>query len=495
MYKIIKATKDTYITDRVINKQRRHQSNVGLAGSLDLFKLYGMSISGSSPNIELSRLLIKFDLDPVRELLSNNKININHGSFFCKLKLFDVYGGQPTPNNFTVCVNPLSRSFDEGLGRDIVQYSDYDTANFLTGSVSDGVWLLSGANLGGEATTNVDYITTVVINNVSSSLTKTQFFVTGEEDLEVDITNVVSATLIGAIPDQGFRISFSSSLETDMRTYFVKRFASRTAYNEDKHPVLLLGFDDSVQDDTTNLTLESSGTLFLYNYDRGVATNLISGSSQLTGSNSLQLKLSTEVSGGHQTFVFNASQHDVNGLAQVGVYSANVFIPTNSQLESKLQQSGSIRFTPVWGSNDGTKSFLTGSAVYAYPPTRGTVIEPRRYTVSVQGLKAEFSSSETRLVRINIFDATLSLFRKTRVPIETPGLAVRDVFYAIRDVATSVIRVPFDVTKKSTRASSDSNGTFFKLDTSNLVPGRSYVIDVMINDQIYTNASSPFRIT
>mgnify|MGYP006292507477 CR=1 FL=1 len=49
MLKIVKADKDTYITDKVVMGKRQTDGNVGLAGTLDLFKLYGTSFSGSNP--------------------------------------------------------------------------------------------------------------------------------------------------------------------------------------------------------------------------------------------------------------------------------------------------------------------------------------------------------------------------------------------------------------------------------------------------------------
>ena len=62
MYRIISASNDTYITNKIINnKFRATDSNVGQAGTLDLFKLYNEStITGETTPIELSRILIKF---------------------------------------------------------------------------------------------------------------------------------------------------------------------------------------------------------------------------------------------------------------------------------------------------------------------------------------------------------------------------------------------------------------------------------------------------
>ena len=289
-FKILPALKDTYLTDRYIGGVSQVTANVGDAGSLDLYKLYGLTstVSGTvrTPNTEMTRILVQFDLTSLRQEVAAGRIDPSNPSFNCKLHLHDVFGGQPTPSNFTVAVYPLSASFDEGLGKDVVLYGDSDTSNWLTGSIANGAWFVTGAGLGGNNSGPCDYLT------ASSGLgfKSTQFFVTGQEDLDIDVTTVVSATLAGLIPDQGFRISFDAPLETDQHTYFVKRFASRTAYNDDLHPKLYVRYDDSIQDDSSNVYLDSTSYLFLYNYVRSAPANLVSGSSTITGNNSISLR-------------------------------------------------------------------------------------------------------------------------------------------------------------------------------------------------------------
>ena len=70
MIKIISASADTYITNRIVNNYlRAKDANVGLAGTLDLFKLYNETqINGETNPIELTRVLLKFDLEPLRKL-------------------------------------------------------------------------------------------------------------------------------------------------------------------------------------------------------------------------------------------------------------------------------------------------------------------------------------------------------------------------------------------------------------------------------------------
>lgn len=278
MYKVLRPTKDTYITNRVVKGKVQSGSNVGQAGSLDLFKLYGVTLTNGVPNVELSRLLIHYDLQPLRDLVDVGRVDPGNPSFNVTLKLFDVNGGQPLPARFTINVNPLSRSFDEGLGRDVVYYSDYDVCNFATGSRAQGAWAGAGCSSVG-----VDYI----------SSPASQFFTKGDEDLSIDVTTIVSSTLAGLLPDEGFRISLADALETDNRSYFVKRFAGRAAFNVDKRPRLIVKFDDSIQDDSQSLTFDSSGTLFLYNYSQGSPRNLMAVHSYISSTFSSSLTITT----------------------------------------------------------------------------------------------------------------------------------------------------------------------------------------------------------
>lgn len=501
MHKVLRPVKDAYITNRVIDDERRNTANVGGAGSLDLYKLYGFTSTGTGsaavPNTELTRLLVKFDLDPLRAAVTAGKVDVNDASFRCSLKLHDVYAGQPTPSGFTVNVYPLSASFDEGLGRDVVFYADSDACNWLTGSIAGGAWFVTGCGRAGDDTGPCDFLT----GTLGWSTHLSQSFVTGEEDLAVDVTRVVSGVIAGSIPDSGFRISLATTHEVDDRSYFVKRFASRTAFNEALRPKLTFGFDDSVQDDTNDMHLDTRGYLFLRSYERSAPANLASGSSEVTGPNSLLLTLTTPVSGGLLSLYFTGSQHRRGIHRQVGIYSASVLVSSSiPALVSQWQTSGSVTFTPTWGSLDGTVAYHTGSALVVWPPQRSeTSLAPRRLNVTLTGIRPRIGPTEAPTVRIDIFDVTSPhLTRASRVPVVRPSAVFRDVHWQLRDAMTGDIAVAFDTVGNSTRASNDASGMYFRLDASNLTPGRSYVVDILVttggDEQVYQSASTPFKV-
>ena len=494
MIKTCECDKDTYIVNRIINGQATLNANVGAAGTCDLYKLYGFSSTGGIPNTELTRLLIHFDLNHVRELININKIDVSNPSFNAKMILHDVYGGQPTPSNFTVNVFPLSASFVEGVGRDIVNYSDIDACNWLTSSIgptSATLWLSGGCSYAALSTSTIqcDYFSDLIASQSFKS----------EEDLCVDVTKIVSATLSNEIPDEGFRVSFNQQIEGDLHSYFVKRFASRTAYDKSLVPELIIRFDNSIQDDSQNAYIDAPTTLCLYNYVGSELSNIMSASTQITGTNSLNLRLEMPVSGGIISSSFVASQHYSGINPVVGVYSSSFVLTTNKQITDELAKSGSLIFTPIWGSLDGTTGYLTGSAISFYAPQRTSKqLGTKKYVINVLGLTDEYTSCEATTLRVNIFDYSSPLISIVRVPIELPGIVIRDVHYQIRDVESNNIRIPFDTKHNSTRVSSDATGMYFVLDASNLVPEHTYVIDIMTATNgthcIYKNASQVFRV-
>lgn len=503
MFKILNAVKDTYITNRIIDGNDSTSSNVGKAGTLDLFKLYGNSMSGSTPTLELSRLLLQFDLDQLRELISLGQIDINDASFNCTIKLFDVYGGQPVPTNFSAALFPLSASFDEGTGRDVVFYQDLDVCNFISASRNPAVaWFSEGANLGGDASGSVDYITDFYVGPTNIPAKKTQLFENGTEDLLIDVTNIVSATLIGAIPDAGYRISFDEVHEIDLKSYFVKRFASRHAYDRAKRPQLIVKFDDSINDDSSNLTFDASGSLFINNFSiDGDASSFSSGSSTLTGQNCILLKLLTQISSGYDySLFFTGSQHKIAGNYIPGVYSAQVFLDSSNQIFSqKLNASGSIDFTPIWTSLDNTITYLTGSKISVKRNNASSQISSdSNYVVNVTDVNDEYALNEVATLRVNIFDNTLANVKLVKTPFITPTLTLKKTYYSVRDIVTNDVIIPFDETLNSTKCSSDAKGMYFKLDTSSLTSGRSYAVDILINKngvkKVYKSASATFKI-
>lgn len=502
MYLALTASKDTYITNKIIGSSfRAVDANLGQAGTLDLFKLYNENTIANEVNpIELTRILIKFDYSFLHALTSSN-LDINSNSFKCNMVLSDVYGGQATPTNFKVIVFPLARSFDEGVGRDVVGFRDIDVCNFLTASVSTGnveKWYITGANAQGLlGSTDIDIISSGNLNDGNGivNLWKEQVFTTGDEDLNIDITDIVSGTLAGLIPDYGFRLSFSGTMETDEFTRFVKRFTSRNATNVGKRPKVVAIYNDLIRDNHENFFFNEQGTLLLSNNIRGTPKNILSGTalSEVKGDNCMKLILTT----GSFTQQFNVSQFKYGSNYVTGVYYANVTLNSfqNNTVYNSLNQSGSVDFKEIWGSNDGTVGYLTGTLKAYRPDTQQFDIDLERITVSMTNMRSAYEQTEQYRFRIFIEDITRQ-FIAQKVPIENKGIFVEEIYYQVRDTDLNEVIIPFH--NPGTAVSNDTISHYFDFNMISLPRGRTYTFDFKITRQnselVFRDVAAKFRV-
>lgn len=502
MYLNLSASKDAYITNKIIGSSfRATDANLGQAGTLDLFKLYDENtIVGETNPIELSRILIKFDYSKLSSLMAS-KIDINDASFKCNLVLSDVYGGQTTPTNFKLIVFPLSRSFDEGIGRDVVSFRDIDVCNFLTASISTGnvdKWFITGADKQGLLGSNdIDIISSGNLNDGNGivNLWKEQSFITGEEDLNIDITDVVSGTLAGLIPDCGFRISFSGTMETDEFTRFVKRFTSRNATNVGKRPKIVVTYNDLIRDNHETFFFNEPGNLFLSNNVRGNPRNILSGSllTEIKGENCMILTLTT----GSYVKQFNVSQFKRGTNYVTGTYYTSLTLNSfeNTSVYNALSASGSVTFNEVWGSNDGKVSYLSGSLTVYRPDVAQYDIDLERITVSMTNMRTEYEQNEQYRFRLFIEDITREFIAR-KLPIENKGIFVEDIYYQVRDADLNEVVIPFH--NPGTSISNDTVSHYFDFDMISLARGRTYTFDFKIlregSEIIFRDVAAKFRV-
>jgi hypothetical protein len=506
MYRILPPVKDTYVTNRIINNQfRATDANVGQAGTLDVFKLYDEStISGETNPIELSRILLTFNLDPLRSMTSSI-LDISNPTFKCTLRLSDVYGGQTTPSNFKLIVFPLSRSFDEGIGRDVIGFTDLDSCNYITASVNRGAvdpWTDPGAGRQGLlGSSDIDIISSgnLLDGNGIVPLWREQSFSTGEEDLEIDVTKIVSATLAGIIPDCGFRISYSGSQETDTFTRFVKRFASRNTVSISKRPQLRTHFNDAVTDNHKTFFFNLTGSLFLNNHHRGIAANILSGAANnsVSGSNCAYVTLVSE----SFTRQFNVSQFNIGQNYITGVYVSTFAISefdSNPALRRQIALGRSASFTEIWGSRDGTIGYYTGSLVINSISRTAFDNTPSRLFVNITNLQTSYDPSELKRFRVFVRDIDTQIVA-VKLPIELPSEYFDQMYYRVRDYETGEVMIPFETQSNGTLMSVDRDGMYYDFYMDSLPRGRTYVFDFMIkadgSDLLFLDVAAKFRIS
>lgn len=500
MYRLLNIDKDSYITNKLIAGSGSITSNVGQAGTLDLFKIW---TSGSTPTIENSRILLHVNLSAL-QALTGTILDITDPTFKCFLSLKDVYGGQTTPSNFALSLVPLSKSWDEGRGRDIIAFRDLDAVNWVTASVSGGTaspWAITGAN--GVGT---DYLPGYEVQQVFSR---------GDENLYMDVTTLVSATLSGLVPDQGWRLSFSSSLEQDDYSYFVKRFGSRHTTNPVLHPKLVMTFDDSLRDDGNQAAFGQTNTFRAYNSVRGSYANFMSGSTSITGSNSLKLLLvaskSVDVvtSSWQQNFSasityttqsisyfsesFSASLSGNPPL--MGYYQSEVNLNPQgtASLATFLGSDQTAVFQSYWTSLDGTVLYSSGAFItFTVPQAGEQVVTERNFVLNVTNLKNEYPNSQVARLKVFVQDRNTEL-PAFHIPTPIKSLILNNISWRLLNAFSKEVVIPFDTS--ATRLSSDGFGMYFDLYMTDLDPHIVYELEFQVieNDQRYFITNEGFR--
>jgi len=508
MYRILSASKDTYITNKIINNSfRAKDANVGNAGTLDLFKLHNETkISGETAPQEISRLLIKFPISEITRMDSAGEIDINDSTFKCEVKLHDVYGGQTTPHSFDVILFPLAKSFDEGTGFDVVSYSDTMSSNFVTASIVNGqanTWALEGAMKSGSlGSDGVDVFVSGSLQGPSGtefvSLSPVQHFSTGEEDLLLDVTKIVSGTISGQIADNGFLIALSGGLEKNEKSYFVKRFASRNVQISSLRPKMIVRFDDSTTDRHSEFIFNVTSSLYLRNFHYGTLANVISGAAgtELEGKNCMIVKLES----GSFKKTYNVSQALQGRHRLTGVYSASFAVSSfDTALYTQANLTGAITFNETWSNPQETVAFLSTSLeIRRENRSLANTQNQNNLLVTVLNVNDEYRPGEIVNVRVFAEDRSRPVVF-TKTPLEKKSEIYADMFYRVRDVLDGKILIDFDKVLNSTKLSTDKDGMFFTFYTDSLPRGRTYSFDFLIRrngkDTVVKDVASKFRIT
>lgn len=498
MYRILSASKDTYITNKYVAGSSCTTSNVGQAGTLDLYKLYDeTTVAGvTSSIVEFSRILVKFDYTPLVGVVDPTDPTLE-----CRLSMRDVYGGQTVPSNFEISLYPLSKSFDEGRGSDVVSLRDLDTANWLSAS-STAAWVSPGADASGSFGDSCDIL-------VGTGLGAHVIFERGDEDMSVVVTDHVSASLAGMVENHGFRLSLTSSLENDTNTYFVKRFGSRQAYDRHLQPRMIVKYNDCLQDSNGDPQLNVSQSLFVYNPS---GTNFFSGSTELVGSNCMTLVLEASRSYTYMTSSWSISHSaSINHLTKsvaryttefsasqvsTGIYSSSFNLSSfEPALNAYLSGSNKIEFKTSWKSVDGTVTFASNYGTFTNKVGNVSNVANTNWVINITNLRSEYLGNATEPTRLRVFAYdynTEQVAGKLAAPSKSE--IIRDMRWRIKEAYTKQVLIPFD---EYTKLSYDGDGMYFDLYTSDLDVGQVYQIDFLVKDHKDTfieNAGFRFKV-
>ena len=429
MFYGILATKDGTITSLSIDGVRKTGSNSGQSEIVELYHL-----TSSLSNNGNSRILMHFDTTSFSRSMAAGDIPTASVEF--RLKLKDAAHRQEVPYSYDIEVYALSRSWDEGRGLSMQDEGLKDSGfSNWTNSTAMQTWDTEGG----------DFYTTV---------SASQHFDFGTEDLDVDISSIVYSWLTGGVPNNGVLIKFNDFYETGSVDYKYKKFFSRHALVPERRPRIDALWENSIQDDRSEFPYNLTGTLAYYWF--------VGGSPNVIGES---LFVDIIDSGSSVVQTLTASTID-EGIYQI----SGVFIEP---------VDGTDIFRDVWFTD--SRQLFTGTVEPVYA-TGSQLLNFDSISVNIPNIKKEYYTDEEIIVRVFARKTDYKPAVVQRSDLTPDPLLLRQAYFQIENADTGDVVIPFSTGSLDfSKLSYDFEGNYFKMWTSGLAPSNVYKIKILID--------------
>ena len=467
-------------------------SNAGLADIVETYSIFGRINSSSQ---ELSRILMKFPTTQIAADRSAGNIPAS-GSVSFYLRLFNAPHSRTVPVQYKLTVAAVSQSWEEGVGLDLEGYTDKTNSQ----SGSDWIQAKKGSNwtdYKGNASPGGLYST-------ASGEVFSQFFSSGLEDIELDISELVerwlgaTSTLAG---NYGVGIMFSSSYEAsasqeavdldsnviynpngETTSNYTKRFFARGTQYFFKRPVIEARWDSTIKDQRSQFFFSSSrapaadnlNTVYLYNVIRGrlvdipdinqgdtILVSLYSGSADNSSPSGSELKL------------YNAHYSITGGHAgETGIYSCSLGIVSSAV--SPLYD--------VW--HKGGKQYFTGS-ITPMVFDQGMTSQNPTYYINISNMKNYYCRQDTSRFNLYVREKDWKPNSYVIANGTYPSLSIRSASYGVVRLIDNTFVIPYGTgSDQHTALSHDVSGNYFNFDMSLLESGYAYGFKFVFYDDI-----------
>ena len=440
-------------------------SNMGASDILETFVIHGQtSASINETNAEQARILIQFPIDSIVSDITSGEIPSSSVQY--QLKMFNAPHGDSAPYEYSIKVAMVSKSWTEGRGLDMDEYTDAGVCNWI--SSSQGI---TWENQGG------DYYN-------SSSYSSSFHFSGGLEDLDLDVTFAVDRWRtdgIGTASNYGFMLKHEDSvISGSSGSFFTKKFFGRTSEYILKRPYIEARWDSSRKDKRGNSFISSAlapasdnlNTLYLYNRVRGQLKDIpsLAGTEQKIYV-SFFSSSNDGLPAGHRLHVLDSAglvQQEItggiiveNGVAQTGIYSCSFAITSSLDTVHDVWHSGSIEyFTGSFDLQGLTASFVQYET---------------QHISDITNLKKSYVKGQKPVFRVYAREKNWSPNIYTLAASEPPSQVIEDAYWRLFRLVDNSEIVPYGTgTYNETKMSYDVSGNYFDLDTEILDAGFMY---------------------
>lgn len=439
------AIADTQITNAKQDNLIRsgNLSNMGKADSGEIFAIFNSNgISTQSYQNDESRLLFKFD---IAAILADTEIPTSTAGYY--LRLFNVKHDSTLPRNFILVTHPITKSWEEGDGLDIDNYLDTGSANWL--SASSGVpWQYTGSDF-------------------NATYSYSQTFEKGHEDLEIDITSLVSVWKSGTLGNNGIVVKLTSSQEYTSQSYYKKSFSMRGTQYWFSRPCIEIRWQDARFDDRNNSYYSSTfapgddnlNSIYLYNKVRGQLVDIPgigTGSiyvSLFTGSTATQSCFNAAATGSWvATGTYRAQFYSTYTGTLYDFWHSNVpvQIPTSSYFSSTIVMKNFLE--DYYTSND-------------------------EFIITMPNLKGIYNANDKSRLDLVVRKRAWRANVYTTMTEEQSKEYIKKAYYQVRRALDSKIVVDFGSgSLNHTLLSYDKDGNYFNLNMNLFEPDYQYEI-------------------
>lgn len=324
--------------------------------------------------------------------------------------------------------------------------------------------LVEGTNATQWNSEGGDYLTA----NATSS-----YFETGLENLEVEVTDMVNVWKADSSLNHGFGVALTSSVESETKSFYTKRFFGRDTEFHFQKPVLEARWNSCLKDDRGLFYASSSlasaddnlNTLYLYNVVKGRLRDYP------IAPTSASIRTSADVS------LTSAAVTRID----TGIYKAQLAVDTTESTVYDVWYSGSTAY------HTGTIS-IKNFASYGYSPES-------EYVLSMPSLKKEYRKNQTHRFNLYVREKNWSpniytVAQRTSIP----SLIIPSASFQLRRSIDDLVVIPYGTgSTMETIMSYDVSGNYFDLDTSYLESGYLYETQFSFYDEQNGWQEQPYR--
>ena len=299
----------------------------------------------------------------------------------------------------------------------------------------------------------------------------------------MNISPLVENWLNSSTPANGLGLFLSGSHESENRSYYTKRFFSRTSEFFFKRPVIEARWDSSTKDErmrfyTSSSLLNSADnlhTIYLYNYFTGTLKNI-----PLIGTGAIYVQVYTSASLGD--LLTTVPVVVTGGYTTTGSYSASFALSTTASICYDRWFSGSI-------------GYYTGTIKPIAFQGNDYHFDSRKYVSSITNLKSNYSFNESSRMRVFVREKNWNPNIYVVASTDPQGIVIDNAFFKVSRLTDNAEIISYGTSSTNhTKLSYDTKGNFFDIDMSLFETGYAYGIRFLyLIDGLYEEQPETFK--